>query len=193
MGKRILVVDGHPDPDPARLCHALASAYGEGARAAGHDVRKARICDDAVSPVASAAEFARAPTGAFILKLQEDVMWADHLVFVFPLFLGTMPAKLHAALEQMARGGFVAEIDAKGWRPKLKGKSARIVVTMGMPALAYRTMFGAHGVRGLERSILGFAGAGPIRETLIGMAGDVSALRARTLFARMRALGARAR
>jgi putative NADPH-quinone reductase len=39
---------------------------------------------------------------------------------------------------------------------------------MGMPALWYRWHFQAHGVRGLERSILGFCGVKPVRETLIG-------------------------
>jgi putative NADPH-quinone reductase len=43
-----------------------------------------------------------------------------------------------------------------------------------MPALIYRWYFRAHGVRGLERSILGFAGMGPVRETLLGMVDAVS-------------------
>jgi putative NADPH-quinone reductase len=38
MGKNILIIDGHPDPDPARFCHALAAAYAEAARSAGHTV-----------------------------------------------------------------------------------------------------------------------------------------------------------
>ena len=40
---------------------------------------------------------------------------------------------------------------------------------MGMPALAYRWYFGAHGLKSLERSILGFCGIRPIRESLFGM------------------------
>jgi putative NADPH-quinone reductase len=46
---------------------------------------------------------------------------------------------------------------------------ARIVVTMGMPALVYRWYFGAYGLKSLERGILAFAGIGPIRESLVGM------------------------
>lgn len=48
------------------------------------------------------------------------------------------------------------------------GRSARVVVTMGMPTLVYRWVFRAHSVKSLERNILGFVGIGPIHETLVG-------------------------
>jgi len=51
----------------------------------------------------------------------------------------------------------------------LAGRSARIIVTMGMPVLLYRWYFGAFGVRGFERSILSFAGIKPIRESFFGL------------------------
>ena len=36
----ILVINGHPDAAPTHLCAALAEAYAEGARAAGHEVER---------------------------------------------------------------------------------------------------------------------------------------------------------
>jgi putative NADPH-quinone reductase len=51
----------------------------------------------------------------------------------------------------------------------LTGKSARIIVTMGMPAFIYRWYFGAHSLKNLERNILRFVGIGPIRASLIGV------------------------
>lgn len=48
------------------------------------------------------------------------------------------------------------------------GRSARLIVTMGLPALIYRWCCRAHGTRGLERSILGFTGMAPVREILLG-------------------------
>ena len=76
------------------------------------------------------------------------------------------------------------------WKPGLKNKSARIVVTMGMPALVYRWYFGAHSLKSLERNILGFCGIGPIRESLVGMV-DGPARRRERWLTRMRALGRR--
>jgi putative NADPH-quinone reductase len=70
----------------------------------------------------------------------------------------------------------------------LTGKSARIVVTMGMPAFFYRFYFRAHGGKGLKRSILGLSGIKPIKESLIGMVEGSQAAREKWL-AKMRVLG----
>ncbi|MCI0467542.1 MAG: NAD(P)H-dependent oxidoreductase, partial [Beijerinckiaceae bacterium] len=83
---------------------------------------------------------------------------------------GTMPALLKGFLEHIFRPGFAMEY-AKDSFPKrlLTGRSARIVVTMGMPVLLYRWYFGAYGLRSFERSMLSFAGIKPIRESLYGL------------------------
>lgn len=77
--------------------------------------------------------------------------------------------------EHIFRPGFATEYQKNGFPNRLlAGRSARIVVTMGMPVLLYRWYFGAYGVRGFERSILSFAGIKPIRESFYGLtfAGD---------------------
>jgi putative NADPH-quinone reductase len=116
---------------------------------------------------------------------------ADHLAIVYPLWLGTMPGVVKGFFEQLCRNNFAISADAKGGWPRqmLKGKSARVIVTMGMPATVYKLMFGAHGVRGFEASILGMAGIKPIGETLIGGAGELTRDRAEAIFARIRRLG----
>ena len=105
-----------------------------------------------------------------MLDAQAAIRWADHLVIVFPLWLGTVPALLKGFLEQIFRPGF-AFIAAGGRFPRkgLVGKSARVVVTMGMPALWYRSFFRAHGVRGVEQGILQFCGIKPVRESFFGL------------------------
>ena len=96
--------------------------------------------------------------------------WADHLVILYPLWLGSMPALLKAFFEHLFRPGFAFEYHSNGRLPKKKllGKSARIVVTMGMPAFVYRWVFFEHSLKSLKRNILAFAGIKPIRTTLIG-------------------------
>jgi putative NADPH-quinone reductase len=88
----------------------------------------------------------------------------------FPLWLGSMPALLKAYLEQLMRPGFAFAYGKGRQLPKklLKGKSARIVVTMGMPSLFYRLYYRSHSVRSLVRNILGFVGFKPVRVSLIG-------------------------
>jgi len=76
--------------------------------------------------------------------------WAGHIVFLFSLWLGTMPALLKAWLEQTVRPGITLKyLPDGGTENLLSGKSARVVVTMGMPAPIYRFWFFNHWGRGI--------------------------------------------
>ena len=77
---------------------------------------------------------------------------------IYPLWLGTMPAALKALLEQSLRPDFAMDYTGRWPAGRLKGRSARVVVTMGMPELAYRWWFGAHSLKSLERNVLKFVG-----------------------------------
>jgi len=169
MGKRILILLGHPDPRPERLCRALAEAYHAGAVEAGHEVAVIDVARVDFSALKTKSEW-EAPIADSLRVPQEAIAWAEHLVIVFPLWLGTMPALLKAFFEQVLRPGFAFESKGPGrWEKKLLGRSARIVVTMGMPSFLYKWYFRAHGIRSFERNVLDFVGIGPIHETLLGM------------------------
>ena len=77
-------------------------------------------------------------------------------------------------------------------RKGLTGRSARVVVTMGMPAMIYRHLYRAHSVKSLERNILGFVGLSPVRETLIGSVEAMSEQKRNEWFRRLSRLGATA-
>ncbi len=192
MTKRIAIVQGHPDATRAHLCHALADAYATGARSNGHEVQAINVAELEFPMLRSKEAFESGPLPESLAPSQAAIGQADHLLIVYPLWLGTMPALLKAFLEQVFRPGFAFQLGARGklWNKPLKGKSARIVVTMGMPVFFYRWYFGAHGLKSLERSILGFAGIGPIRESLFGMIEQASEVKRRDWLARMRRLGA---
>ena len=169
MARHIAIIDGHPDPQPERFCHALANAYTEGAVEGGHEVRGLSIAALDIPILRSQKEWQSKELTGDIKACQEAISFADHVVIIFPLWLGTMPALLKAFLEQVFRPGFAIQTDRKTMMPGLlKGKSARIIVTMGMPKFIYRWYFRAHSLKSLERNILKFAGMGPIAETIIG-------------------------
>ncbi len=191
MIKRITVIQGHPDPDPARYCRALEAAYTTAAQAAGHEVRRLDIAALDFHVLRSRADYEEGAPPPDIEAAQEAIDWADHLLFIYPLWLGSMPALLKAFLEQVFRPGFAYEIDATGRMSEepLAGTSARIVLTMGMPARFYRWYFGAHSLKSLERNILGFVGIGPIRETLIGGVEVIGDAKRRKWLKKMEAVG----
>lgn len=171
MPRQIAIIQGHPDPQGGHYCHALAEAYHKGAQAAGHAVQFIQITGLDFPVLRSAREWEQGECPADIRASQEIITRADHLVILFPLWLGGMPALLKAFFEQLFRPGFAADAGESGemWKKRLTGKSARIVVTMGMPAFAYRWIYRAHGVKSLKRNILAFSGIKPVHTSLIGM------------------------
>lgn len=116
------------------------------------------------------------------------------MVVVFPLWLGGLPALTKGFFEQVFRPQFTMR-----WRKNqlpqglLEGLTARLVVTMGMPAFAFRLFFGASGVRSFERSVLGLAGIRRTGTTMIGGVGEQSAQATGGWMARLGDLGRRGR
>lgn len=192
--KSVCIIDGHPDKARKHLCHAIADAYAKGARGAGLQTSRLDLATLDIPFVRVPADFAKPPPKA-ILNCQKAVKAADHLVVVYPLWLGSMPALVKAFFEQLARNEFAIGANEKGGWPRkmLKGKSARVIVTMGMPSAAYKIFLGAHGVKSFESAVLGMSGFKPIRETLIGGVGAWSDQRANALLARIEAMGAAAK
>jgi putative NADPH-quinone reductase len=191
MAKRITVIQGHPDPEGKHFGHALADAYAKGGAEAGHEIRRIAVAALDFPILRRKEEWETGLPPQAIQQSQEAIRWADHLVIVYPLWGGSMPALLKAFFEQTFRPGFALSRTEPGKMPKrlLTGKTARIVVTMGMPALVYRWFFRAHSLKSLERNILAFSGIGRIKASLIGMveAGDDSERQA--WIAKMHALG----
>ncbi len=169
MARKIAIFDAHPDPDPARYVHALANAYASGAREAGHEVRTIMLGELDVPILRTREEWIDKPAPAVVEPGQEAIRWAGHLVFLYPLWHGDMPALLKAYLEHVMRPGFALDY-GEGKFPKklLTGRSARVVVTMGMPAFFYRAYYGAHSVRSFKRNILVGCGIDPVSCSLIG-------------------------
>jgi putative NADPH-quinone reductase len=191
MKRSILIIDGHPDPSADRLVHALADAYRQGAAQAGHDVRIVRLADLTFPLLRSQSDFEHGEPVDAVRQCQHLMEWASHVVIFYPLWLGSMPAMLKALLEQMFRPGFAFSTRKLGrWPVKfLSGKTARIIVTMGMPALVYRWYFRAHSLRSLQRNILKFVGFRRVRSTLIGGAGSMTGAQREAWLKNVRDLG----
>lgn len=191
--KRILIVQGHPDPKGGHFVQGLATAYQNGARNAGHEVSRIDVARLEFPLLRSASDWQFREPPREIRDAQAALAAAEHLVIFFPLWLGDMPALVKGFFEQLLRPGFAI---SKGARNPLaagllKGRSAHIVVTMGMPALFYRLFFGAHSMKSLKRNVLEYCGFRPVRLTVIGMVEGKRAARERWL-KEMFALGRKA-
>lgn len=191
--RRICLIQGHPSRAQPHFCHALAAAYAQGARAAGHEVREINVADLDFPLLRERAEWEESPPPAAITRAQQDVAWAEHLVIVYPLWLGALPALLKGFFEQLLRPGFAFRGAVGGGVQLLRGRSARTIVTMGMPGIVYRLWYRAHTLRAFERNVLRFVGIRPCRHSVVGMVEGLSDLARAEWLAHLRSLGARAR
>ena len=200
MGKRVLVIDGHPDPAGTHLGNALAATYAGAARHAGHDIRRVTVATLDFPLLRSQAELERGALPASIGGVQEAIVWSDHIAIFYPLWNGGMPALLNGFFEHVFREGFSMSAgpphgvlsvldtlfnwDIPGVKGLLKGRSARIVTTMRMPAMVYR-MFS---LKGPERFLV-LAGISPIRTTPLGGVARADGQRRARWFAQIARLG----
>lgn len=195
MGLRILIVQGHPDSRRTHLCHTLAQAYAEGAGAAGHSVEVVEPARLAFPLLSSPAEWRHGTLPPQLESVQEAIRQADHLVLLYPLWLGDMPAMLKGFLEQVARPGFAGNPSAVrlSGDGSLRGRTARVVVSTPLAAPVYRWLHGAHSLKLVRRSIFAPAGIAPVRATVVGSTEELSEAQVERWRERLRRLGRRAR
>ncbi|MDX1539832.1 MAG: NAD(P)H-dependent oxidoreductase [Geminicoccaceae bacterium] len=154
----MLVIVGHPRP--GSLCGSIADAYEIGARASGAEVRRIDVGALDFDSDVRAPSIRGQPLEADLEAAQRLILWADHLVFVFPTWWGTMPARLKGFLDRVLTPDFAFdEIEGGiGYAPRLGGRTADLLVTMDTPALAHRLAYRSPGLNAMKRAILGFCG-----------------------------------
>ncbi len=131
--QKITIIQGHPDPQAVHFNHALANAYQEAAVDAGHEVRLIQVAHLEFKFLHNEDEYQNGVISEDIKQAQDDILWANHLVIIYPLWLGTMPAILKAFLEQTFRPGFALSTGNRNQFPQkmLTGRSAHVIITMG--------------------------------------------------------------
>jgi len=196
--KHVLIIVGHPDPSGDHFVAALAEAYASGAREGGHDVAWLDVATLDFPLLRSKAELDRPDAPAAIRGAQTALLRSDHVVLLYPVWNGGMPALLKGFLEQVFRPAFIFPQATPGrelgflahftQQKGLAGRTARVVATMQMPAFVYRWYFHPHP----EKNTLRLSGIRSVRESLIGSVHRSSERRAQWL-SKLHDLGRRAR
>ncbi|MXV63289.1 NAD(P)H dehydrogenase [Natronorubrum sp. JWXQ-INN-674] len=166
----VLCILGHPRPDS--FCGALADAYRDGADEAGAAVRELAVADLEFDPDVHAESPTDQPLEDDLQTAQRDIEWADHLVFVYPNWWGTMPARLKGFFDRVFEPGFAfAEYEdgeGAGHEELLDDKTAELIVTMDMPPWVYRWIYRQPGTNAVKHATLGYAGVRTTRVTELG-------------------------
>lgn len=168
MRKKILVILGHPSSDS--FCAALAVAYAEAAALGGSEVRTLNLGKLNFDPVLHEGYRQIQPLEADLTASQEAISWAEHLVFVYPIWWGAMPALLKGWIDRIFLPGFAFKYRDGSvlWDKLLDGRSAHLLVTMDTPAWYFRWIQHMPGHNQMKKTILEFSGIKPVRISSFG-------------------------
>lgn len=165
--KKVLIIQGNPIENS--YGSQLAEVYARGAAESGAEVRELVLAELEFDLNLSGGYKGKQPLEPDLQKAQELISWADHLVFVYPNWWGGMPALLKGFIDRVFLPGFAFKYRKNSPLPEqlLKGKTARLIVTMDSPYIYYRFYLGQPGHQMMKHSILKFCGVGSVRATNI--------------------------
>ncbi len=166
--KKILIINGHPDAESYNS--ALADAYQKGTKASGADMKTINIRDLDFNPNLLYGYRQRTELEPDLLQAQELFLWADHLVWIYPVWWGSVPAIMKGFIDRVFLPGFAFNHreGSVWWDKYLTGKTARIICTMDQPPWYYRLINGAPSHKAMKKLTLQFVGISKVRITSIG-------------------------
>ncbi|MDR2173164.1 MAG: NAD(P)H-dependent oxidoreductase [Burkholderiales bacterium] len=168
MGKRILVILGHPATES--FCGALAASYIEGAKTKGHEIRFISLGKLTFDPVLHNGYRVKQELEPDLIESREAISWAQHLVFVYPIWWGAMPALLKGFIDRIFLPGFAFRYreGSRFWDRLLQGRSAHLLTTMDSPPWYFRWVYHMPGHHQMKRTILEFSGIKPVTISSFG-------------------------
>jgi len=168
MQKRVLVILGHPIV--GSLCGALADSYTGAAESAGHEVRRINLAELKFDPILRHGYAEPQPLEPDLVNAQAQIKWAQHVVFVYPTWWGSMPALMKGFIDRTFLPGFAFKYHKRSplWDRLLTGRTAELIVTMDTPPLFNKLVNRSPGDKQMKRSVLQFTGLKPLRATSFG-------------------------
>ncbi|KWT67838.1 putative oxidoreductase [Comamonas testosteroni] len=172
----------------------MASTYADAARHAGAEVRLLELGEMQFDPILHHGYEHSQPLETDLRNAQLDITWAQHLVWVYPIWWGGLPALLKGFLDRIFLPGFAFKYRANSalWDRLLAGRTAELLVTMDFPPWYYRWVQRQPGHRQMKQSILEFSGIRPVHVHSFGPVVKSSAAKRAAWVERVRMLGTRA-
>ncbi|WP_310556407.1 NAD(P)H-dependent oxidoreductase [Flavobacterium sp.] len=161
--KNILIINGHPDKES--FCFALAESYKMGADKANANVKLVHLIDLKFNPILTFGYRKISELEPDLLAVQKDILWADHFVFVYPNWWATFPALLKGFIDRVFVPNFAFKYreNSPFWDKLLKGKTARLIVTMDTPSWYYWFINRSPGHNAIKIGVLEFCGIKPVK------------------------------
>ena len=167
--KKILIINGHPNP--ASFNYGIADSYQIGAVASGAQVETITIAELQFNPNLQFGYQKRTALEPDLLKSWEKIQKADHLVWIHPVWWGGLPAITKGFIDRLFLPGMAFQYreNSVWWDKLLKGKTAHIITTLDQPGWYYKLFFGRPSVNQLKKSTLEFCGVKPVKVSYISI------------------------
>jgi NAD(P)H dehydrogenase (quinone) len=162
---RIYLLLGHPNNDSFNA--ALADAYEEAARHAGHEVRRQNIGELVFDPILWKGYSTIQPLEPDLVTAQENITWCERWVLFYPIWWGSIPALLKGFFDRALYSGFAYRYHKRDpmWDGLLKGRSAHIFSTSDAPNLWTLLVYRNSDLGTVKHATFGFCGIRPVRVT----------------------------
>ncbi|MBC7714831.1 MAG: NAD(P)H-dependent oxidoreductase [Rhizobacter sp.] len=159
---RTLIILGHPDKKS--LCAAFADSYEKGAREKGGEVKRLNLSELSFNPNLRQGYKVIQNLEADLVESQNLIKWANHLVIIYPVWWGSVPAIMKGFIDRTFLPGFAFKYreHSNQWDKLLSGKSARMIVTSDAPAWWLYLTYFHPAVNMMKKSVLEFCGVGPV-------------------------------
>jgi len=166
--KKILIIIGHPDKES--FSFGLAEAYKKGAIASGADVKEIVVRDLNFNPNLQLGYRKRTDLEPDLIDAQNKIKWAEHLVWIYPVWWGSIPAIMKGFIDRVFLPGFAFQKreNSVWWDKLLKDKSARLISTLDQPAWYYWLIYRQPSNNAMKKLTMHFCGIKPVRVTTIG-------------------------
>ena len=167
--KKIAIINGHPNKDSFNF--GMAAAYKNGAKESGAEVKEIVDKDLKFNPNLQFGYQRRMELEPDLVKAWEIIQWADHLVWIHPVWWGGLPALTKGFVDRLFLPGMAYKLreNSVWWDKLLKGKTGHIITTLDQPGWYYRLFFGRPSVNQLKKSTLEYCGVKPVRVTYVGI------------------------
>ena len=169
MIKKVLIINGHPNKES--LSFAFAEAYKKGALESNFEVQEIVISNLNFNPNLEFGYQKITELEPDLLESWEKIKWADHLVWIHPVWWGGIPAMMKGFIDRVFLPGFAFQYRENSifWDKLLKGKSAHIITTLDQPSWYYWLVYGRPSVNQLKKSTLQFCGINPVKVSYFGI------------------------
>ena len=164
---RTLIILGHPDKNS--FCARLADSYEKGALEKRGDIMRINLIDLRFDPILKSSNRPQS-LEPDLLEAQRLIKWANHIVFVFPIWWAAPPALFKGFIDRVFLPGFAFKFreNSSMWEKLLTGRSARLIMTSDAPNLWLHLAYFHPAINMMKKATLEYCGMSPVSVTHFG-------------------------